>query len=159
MHSITYHQTEGFSLSRVDPPARKYSVLVVDDDPALQGLFNALLGRAGFSIDCASNGRLAFEYLRRGSYSVILLDLMMPEVNGFELLDRLQRDSPRLLSRVIVMTGAARRVVESVDVSRVWGLIRKPFDIDDLLDQVRACALGNFTAYAPATTPHSPAVA
>lgn len=129
-------------MSRVDPPGSKYSVLVVDDDPGLQGLFHTLLGRDGFSVDCAPNGRLAFEYLKRGSYSVILLDLMMPDVNGFELLDRLQRDSPKLLSRVIIMTGAAQRVVESVDTSRIWGLIRKPFDINDLVRSARACAEG-----------------
>ena len=129
-------------MSRVDPPGRKYSALVVDDDPGLQGLFNTLLGRDGFSVDCAPNGRLAFEYLRRGSYSVILLDLMMPDVNGFELLDRLRRDSPKLLSRVIVMTGAAQRVVESLDASHVWGLIRKPFDIDNLVSSTVACAEG-----------------
>ena len=145
-------------MSRVDAPGRKYSALVVDDDPGLQGLFHTLLGRNGFSVDCASNGRMAFEYLRRGSYSVILLDLMMPDVNGFELLDRLQRDSPRLLSRVIVMTGAAQRVVESVDTSRIWALIRKPFDINELIGTVGACAAASTT---PATlpSPRSPAVA
>ena len=129
-------------MSRVDAPARKWSALVVDDDPALQGLFNTLLGRDGFSVDCAPDGRQAFEYLRRGSYSVILLDLMMPEVNGFELLERMERESPGLLRRVIVMTGASQRFVDSVDRSRVFGLIRKPFDIDDLIRSARECAAG-----------------
>jgi two-component system, sensor histidine kinase len=81
--------------------------------------------RDGFSVDCASNGRLAFEYLKRNSYSVILRDLMMPDVNGFELLDRLERESPSLMRCVIVLTGASQRVVEGLDESRVWGLIRK----------------------------------
>lgn len=129
-------------MSRVDTPARRYSALVVDDDPGLQGLFYTLLGRDGFAVDCAPNGRLAFEYLRRGSYSVILLDLMMPDVNGFELLDRMERDSPRMLKRVIVMTGAAAHVVEAFDATRVWSMIRKPFDIQDLVGAARACAEG-----------------
>ena len=60
-------------MSRVDAPGRR-SVLVVDDDPGLQGLFTTLLGRDGYAVDCAPTGRQAFEYLRRGSYSVILLD-------------------------------------------------------------------------------------
>jgi len=76
-------------VSRVDHPGHRFSALVVDDDPGLQGLFFSLLGRGGFAVDCAPNGRQAFEYIRRGTYSVILLDLMMPEVNGLELLDRL----------------------------------------------------------------------
>jgi DNA-binding response OmpR family regulator len=129
-------------VSRVDPPGSRASVLVVDDDPGLQGLFLTLLGRDGFTVDCAPNGRVAFEYLKRGSYSVILLDLMMPDVNGFELLERLDRDSPALMRKVIVMTGASQRVVETLDQSRVWGLIRKPFDIDDLMRSTRSCAAG-----------------
>lgn len=133
-------------MSRADAPAENLNALVVDDDQALQGLFNTLLGRDGFSVDCAPDGRQAFEYLRRGSYSVILLDLMMPEVNGFELLERMQRESPDLLRRVIVMTGAAQRVVDSVDRSRIWGLIRKPFDINDLRRAARECAVGRTPA-------------
>ncbi|MGZ7032824.1 MAG: response regulator [Thermoanaerobaculia bacterium] len=129
-------------MSRSDSPTHKWSVLVVDDDPGLQGLFLTLLSRDGFMVDCAPDGRVAYESLKRRSYSVILLDLMMPEVNGFELLDRLARESPALLSRVIVMTGVSQRIIETLDISRVWGLIRKPFDIDDLLQAVRACAEG-----------------
>ncbi len=133
-------------MSRVDSPGRKWSVLIIDDDPGLQGLFSTLLTRDGFAVDCAPDGRQAFEYLRRGSYSVILLDLMMPEVNGFELLDRLERESPLLMRRIIVMTGAAQRVVESFDASRVWGLIQKPFDIDDLMRSAKDCAAGKLAA-------------
>ncbi|HEX7153798.1 MAG TPA: response regulator [Thermoanaerobaculia bacterium] len=129
-------------MSRVDPPGRKWSALVVDDDPGLQGLFFTLLGKDGFNVDCAPNGRLAFEYLKRSSYSVILLDLMMPDVNGFELLERLERDSPALLKRIIVMTGASQRAIEGLDTKRVWGLIRKPFDINDLISSARLCAGG-----------------
>jgi DNA-binding response OmpR family regulator len=129
-------------VSRSDSPPRKWSALVVDDDPVLQGLFLTLLGRDGFTVDCAADGRIAFECLKRNSYSVILLDLMMPELNGFELLRRLERESPSLLPRVIVMTGASQRVIETLDISRIWGLIRKPFDIDDLVRSARACAEG-----------------
>jgi CheY-like chemotaxis protein len=136
-------------VSRVDAPGKRWSALVVDDDPGIQGLFTTLLARTGFSVDCAPNGRQAFEYLRRGSYAVILLDLMMPEVNGFELLDRIERTSPALLGRVIVMTGASQRVLEDFHPARVWGLIRKPFDIDEFLRSVVACAEGETgTAFA-----------
>jgi DNA-binding response OmpR family regulator len=130
------------TVSRVDSPSAKVSLLVVDDDPALQGLFQTLFARSGYDVECAPNGRVAFDCLKRSSYSVVLLDLMMPEVNGFELLERLQRESPNLLRRVIVMTGAAQRVVDSLDSSRVWGVIRKPFDINHLLQSANDCASG-----------------
>src|SRR5438132_10707265 len=127
-------------MSRSDPLSSTRNVLVVDDDVALRGLFTRLFSRKGFSVDCAPDGRVAFDQLSRHNYSVILLDLMMPEVNGFELLERLERDSPALLERVIVMTGASQRFVEKIDTSRVWGLIRKPFDLDNLLSSTLACA-------------------
>jgi len=127
-------------MSRSDAPAPETSVLVIDDDQALRGFFTTLLSRNGFSVDCASDGRIAYDQLAHHNYAVILLDLMMPEVNGFELLERMQRDSPALLDRVIVMTGASQRSIEKLDTSRVWGLIRKPFDIDQLLSSTIACA-------------------
>ncbi len=129
-------------MSRSDPPASSSSVLVVDDDQALRGLFTALLAKNGFEVDTASDGRVAFDQIHRHNYSVILLDLMMPDVNGFELLDRLERVSPSMLQKVIVMTGASQRATQNLDVSRVWGLIRKPFDIDNLVSSTVACAEG-----------------
>src|SRR6266568_9444808 len=125
-------------MSRSDAPGSPVSVLVVDDDLALRGFFETLLSRKGFSVDCASDGRVAYDQLQRHTYSVILLDLMMPDVNGFELLERLGRDSPALLDRVIIMTGASQRWIETLDTSRVWGLIRKPFDIDQLVSSAEA---------------------
>src|SRR5205814_6132992 len=116
--------------------------LVIDDDGALRGLFTTLLGRKGFSVDVAGDGRVAFDQLNRQNYSVILLDLMMPDVNGFELLERMGRDSPSLLDRVIVMTGVAQRQLDRVEAVDVWDVIRKPFDIDHLVSSAIACSEG-----------------
>jgi DNA-binding response OmpR family regulator len=129
-------------MSRSDPPDSVPNVLVVDDDQALRGLFTTLLTKKGFAVDTATDGRVAFDQLQRHTYSVILLDLMMPEVNGFELLEKLRRESPTLLDRVIVMTGASQRSIESLDTSCIWGLIRKPFDIDQLVSSAQDCARG-----------------
>src|SRR5947208_15465001 len=129
-------------MSRSDPPVAGRHALVIDDDRALRGLFTTLLGRKGFTVDVAGDGRVAFDQLNRNNYSVILLDLMMPDVNGLELLDRMLRDSPSLLKRVIVMTGAAPRQIDRVDAAQVWDVIRKPFDIDHLLSSAIACSEG-----------------
>jgi DNA-binding response OmpR family regulator len=129
-------------MSRSDPPVAGRNALVIDDDKALQGLFTTLLCRKGFTVDTAGDGRVAFDQLSHHDYSVILLDLMMPDVNGFELLDRMQRESPSLLQRVIVMSGAAQRQVDRVDAGSVWDVIRKPFDIDHLVSSAIACSEG-----------------
>jgi DNA-binding response OmpR family regulator len=145
-------------MSRVDPPNRKWNALIVDDDRGLQGLFLTLLGREGFAVDSAPNGRLALDYMKRRSYNVVLLDLMMPDVSGYELLDRLERDSPAMLRRVIVLSGVAQRELDQVDVRRVWGVIRKPFDIHELVGSARRCAEGQPKRSAPrpqAQQPHA----
>ena len=129
-------------MSRSDAPGASRNVLVVDDDVALRGLFKNLLGRKGFDVHSVNDGRTAFDQIKRQNYSVILLDIMMPDVNGFELLERLERDTPALLPRVIVITGASQRTIQKLDTSKVWGLIRKPFDIDNLVSSTVACADG-----------------
>jgi two-component system nitrogen regulation response regulator GlnG len=129
-------------MSRSDSPAAARQVIVVDDDAGLRALFIAILERKGFTVDVAPDGRAAYDQISRNAYSVILLDLMMPDVNGFELLERLARECPSLLPRVIVMTGATRRVVQTLDTTSIWGLIRKPFDIDDLVNAVIECGDG-----------------
>ena len=126
-------------MSRSDAPIDP-AVLVVDDDQALRGFFTTLLSKKGFTVDTASDGRVAYDQLTHHNYSVILVDLMMPGVNGFELLERMERESPSLLDRVIVMTGASQRSIEKLDTSRVYGLIRKPFDIDQIVSSAIACA-------------------
>lgn len=135
-------------MSRSDAPSNGRNVLVVDDDLALRGLFRNLLAPCGFEVDAASDGRTAYDQLQHHAYSVILLDLMMPNVNGFELLNRIERDSSALLPRVIVMTGASQRAIENLDTSKVWGLIRKPFDINDLVTSALLCADGKRKALA-----------
>jgi CheY-like chemotaxis protein len=115
-------------------------VLVIDDDPAIMQLFRALLGRAGFEIDTASDGTRAWHLIETNGYQVIIMDLMMPHLSGFELLDRIAVQKPALLSRIIVATGASKRQLGSFDATRVHSLIRKPFDIDELMSAASQCA-------------------
>jgi DNA-binding response OmpR family regulator len=125
-----------------EPAVAVRRVLVVDDDLALRTLFVALLERNGFVVDLATDGMTGFDRISRYDYAVILLDLMMPGVSGFELLARLSDHNPGVLSRVIIMTGATRRTIQVLDIAQVWGLIRKPFDIDELVASVMACSEG-----------------
>ena len=73
-------------------------------------------------------------------YQTIVLDLVLPEISGKEILDLLERDRAALLPRVIVLSGASRGILEQIDTSRIHALIRKPFDIQDLLLQAVKCS-------------------
>lgn len=114
-------------------------VLVVDDDAQTRALLGSLLARHSLAVDFADDGGSALALIQNNKYSVVLLDLLMPGTDGFAVLDRLHE--PGMPSPVVlVITGADRAVVDTVDSNRVHGVVRKPFDPDDLAALVVACA-------------------
>lgn len=112
-------------------------ILVVDDDDAIRALLATILRRRGLEVDVARNGAEALERLGRCRYAVMLLDLMMPVVNGWEVLDRLA-DHDRS-SRPIVIVLTAGTELRDLKADLVAGSVRKPFDVELLLDSVVAC--------------------
>ena len=113
-------------------------VLVVDDDPDIRGLLVTALRLKSLAVDSATNGAEALDLIRRNSYGVVLLDLFMPEINGFAVLDGIEHQAQQPV--VLVITGADRATIEKLDPRRIHGIIRKPFDIDDLTSVVVSCA-------------------
>ncbi len=113
-------------------------VLVVDDDAELRTLLVRTLDRSGLLADGASDGREALEFLERRRYAVALVDLLMPKMNGLRLLSQLRAYEPRPV--VLVVTGAPDGVIDQVDPNLVHGVVRKPFDVDELTELVRTCA-------------------
>ena len=112
-------------------------VLVIDDDRAIRELVKRLVSRHGFIIDTAADGQDAWSLIAENLYDAVLLDLMMPNLNGFDLVDRVRRDKPSLLPRIVVMTAFSRGGTLPV-VEGVHSIIRKPFDIGELLEHVVA---------------------
>lgn len=116
------------------------TVLVVDDDHSIRRLIRTLLTRAGFESDEAQNGDEALRMMKEHSYRIILLDLMMPVVNGFEVLEWLEEHSPEHLQCVIVTTAAADRDISRLRRDAVFSVLRKPFDLAELVETVSRCA-------------------
>ncbi|MEA2163375.1 MAG: hypothetical protein QOK37_1502 [Thermoanaerobaculia bacterium] len=116
-------------------------VLIVDDDDGIQALMKALLLRREVDVDSASDGDAALRKLREKSYHTIVLDLMLPKVNGFEVVRELKSSSPSLLKRTIVVTAVSNLALRDFsDSGLVRRVLRKPFDINEFIDEVLACA-------------------
>lgn len=116
------------------------SVLVVEDDAATRALLVRALAKAGWSVVEAANGRLALEALTATPPALILLDLMMPEMDGFEFLDQLRRDSRHRQTPVVIIT--AKTLTEE-DRRRLNGGVervvqKRTLDAEALLAEVRA---------------------
>ena len=119
-------------------------VLIVDDDDGVQTLMRALLVRRDVNVDSASDGDAALRKLRERSYDSIVLDLMLPKMNGFEVVRDLKARSPEMLKRTIVVTAASNLTLRDFkDSELVRRVMRKPFDINDFIDEVLACAAEN----------------
>lgn len=117
------------------PP--RLRVLVIDDDKALQIFYLTLLTRYHYTVDCVPDGRMAIANVQNTNYDAIILDLMMPNINGYEFIDFLMQDKPEALEHVLVVTGASTAQIEKVPLERV---LRKPFELTELLDHVAECA-------------------
>lgn len=109
-------------------------ILVADDDDAIRALVQTVLRRREFHVDGARNGIDALEHLSAAPYALIILDLMMPSMSGYELLDYLGRQSIMTRPRVLILSVGAE--VRDFDTDLVIGTVHKPFDVELLLDIV-----------------------
>ena len=105
-------------------------VLVVDDEPGIRDVLAGLLRDEGYAVITTHAGRLALDMLREEKPDLVLLDLMMPVMDGHEVYRRMG-EAPDLDAIPVIMMSAAISP-EAVD-ARIAGFLRKPFDIDDLL--------------------------
>jgi CheY-like chemotaxis protein len=122
-------------MSNVEKP----SVLLVDDSEETCTLIAAIL-RRDFRVETAGDGMEAIEKLRTKQYAAILLDLRMPLLDGFSVLDFLKANNPEVLRSVLVVTAVlTRKEIERAKSYGVCGIITKPFDVDVLLDAVKDC--------------------
>jgi len=112
-------------------------ILVVDDDPALRTLFQALLENYGYTSETAGNGREAETKLAQGHYDTVLLDYMMPGPNGMTVLHRIQQHYPSL--PVVMITGESRSQVASQALAAgARACLYKPFDCKDFEEVLRS---------------------
>jgi len=120
------------------PGARR--ALVVEDDKAIRTLAINVLHRVGFVVDGASDGREALRLVGADNpYAVIILDLMMPELNGLEVIDELRVRDPRLLDRIVVITAAVQIAHRGLP-AELCRVLLKPFDLAEFQAAVIACA-------------------
>lgn len=115
------------------------TVLVIEDDDAIRVLISALCTRLGLTVEVAADGAEGVALIRRRSYDALLLDLMLPKVNGFEVLREVRAIAPALLARTIIITAVSEATLRDFDGGGTLVLLRKPFDIEDLQDALVAC--------------------
>jgi DNA-binding response OmpR family regulator len=103
-------------------------VLVADDDAALRNLLVLICRRAGFEVDIARDGAQALQAIANTEYLLVILDLQMPNTNGFDVVEALR--ARRRRPSVVVVTALPPSEVVGLDPAVVQAVVRKPFDVD-----------------------------
>jgi CheY-like chemotaxis protein len=114
-----------------EPPAEaiRYRALIVEDDPAIRRLVSKILVRRGIDIEAAHDGRQAIEKLSSEHFDVLVLDLMVPEINGFELIEFIKQQNMKI--PVAVVSAVSQQALTKLDLDVVKLVISKPFDVDE----------------------------
>jgi len=115
-------------------------VLVVEDDEAIALLIHTLLTRNGIAIETVGDGQRAIECLGAKRYSAVVLDLMIPNVSGLDVIEYMKRNA--ITTPIAVVSAVSQRTMPQLDPTMVKAVVPKPFDVDQFVETVRElCAL------------------
>jgi DNA-binding NtrC family response regulator len=114
---------------------KKSSILVVDDEDALRTVLSNELANEGYQVQNAADGDEAVSELTKSAYDLILLDIKMPRMNGFEVLKFVKEHHPK--AKVVMLTGFAdlKNAIESKKLG-ADDFVSKPYDLVDLLTTI-----------------------
>ena len=113
-------------------------VVCIEDEPEMIDLVKLILGRKGFDLTGAMGGREGLEVVRRVKPDLVLLDLMMPDMDGWEVYQQMKADEDLMKIPVIVVTAKAQSIdkVLGLHIAKVDDYVTKPFGPQELLQSV-----------------------
>ena len=111
-------------------------ILIVDDDKDIVKIVTTMLEGRGWDVSAAYGGHEALDSVNSAKPDIILLDIMMPEMNGIEVLKRIKKIDPE--ARIIMITafGDVESYLDSMELG-AYEYINKPFETDELIDMVK----------------------
>ena len=117
-------------------PSRR--ILIVEDEPNIVESLRFILEQAGFFVDIVADGSSALDRLREGDFQAVVLDVMLPGMNGFDVLRSIRADGRTRETPVIVLTAKGqandRKTAEAIGAS---AFITKPFSNAEVVERVR----------------------
>ena len=113
-------------------------ILCIEDEPEMIDLIRLILGRRGFDVIGAAGGKEGLDKIRQEPPDLVLLDLMMPDMDGWEVYQQMKADDKTKGIPVIVVTAKAQSIdkVLGLHIAKVDDYISKPFSPQDLLNSV-----------------------
>jgi eukaryotic-like serine/threonine-protein kinase len=114
------------------PSNPRYRALVADDDPATRYILASVLARNQIAFDEAENGAVAVKLLKSNRYELVFIDLLMPRIDGWGVVDYLRSKRASPAPRVFIVTGVHDQKLSAADNDVVTGLLHKPIDVNQI---------------------------
>ena len=127
-----------------------YKILIADDDNEIRDLLEFDITQSGYDVDCAKNGMEALELAMSNHYDVILLDVMMPKMNGFEVCENIRKSGKKTPILLLTAKGTIGDKTQGFDGGADDYLV-KPFDIQEVLLRIRALLRRSSSSQSPKT--------
>ena len=121
-----------------DGPHRSPSILLVDDDPDVRSVLCEILKLEGYDVVSASDGRQGLRMLQENPVSLVITDVLMPELDGLEVIRTIRKVNPMV--PIIAMSGGGKRDLDFLIEAKEFGatkVVNKPFEIDELVELVK----------------------
>jgi len=116
----------------------RLNVLIIDDNEQITKMISTFLDMSNHDCTVVNDGKEGLELIKTKQYDSIVLDLAMPEFDGYEILDTLKREDASQISKIIILT-ASSIPIETVRKFKELGVsscLQKPVDIDQLLSRI-----------------------
>jgi CheY-like chemotaxis protein len=111
------------------PTKPRYRALIADDDATARYLLASILAKHQIAFDEAANGADAVKLLKSKEYGLVFIDLLMPRIDGWGVIDYLRANRGQQMPRIFVITGVQNQKLSIADQEVVSGLLFKPIDI------------------------------
>ncbi|MEW5805876.1 MAG: response regulator, partial [Acidobacteriota bacterium] len=120
-------------------------ILVVDDDRLLRTMVREILSRRGHSVEEAENAHKALALLQKENFPIIILDIMMPEITGIELMEEIRKIDPNVLIIIITAYATMDLAIDALKKG-AYDFLKKPFEPEELLKSVSNALLQSWTS-------------
>ncbi|NJR31818.1 MAG: response regulator [Chamaesiphon sp. CSU_1_12] len=130
----------------LDLENNRSSILVVDDTYDNCFLLQSFLESEGYEVDTAESGVEAIAKIEMNLPTLVLLDVMMPEMNGYEVVENIRQNLHLHHLPILLVTGMDTSAIPAAEQNNVNGVIHKPVDFDQLLEKIQAFTQPNYSA-------------
>ncbi len=128
----------------MDNSERNLKVLIVDDQPELLGVLKEILTSEQFAVETAANGKIALDMIRKQSYDLMISDIGMPVMDGWQLVEASKQYRPEMMI-ILISSWKNEDTEKRQRQSSVSTIIHKPFRVTELFDEIKRLDLYHST--------------